>query len=553
MATLTAFRSAGSDLSGAQREATAYRLIFWGLLLAFEVFLFTLPLFPSGDGPVHIYLSSVFWKVATHRSPLYEHFYAIRHLVQPYSFHYYLLILLEHGMSADAAEKVFVGLIWATLALGFRTLAQALAPEPGASAASLLVFPLLFCWPVSAGFFNYTFACGLLLFALAFYTRLASSAKPLLPLGAFLVTLGLLVLAHPIPILVLICLLGLDLCFQSLAGWQTRRIIRLPPWQTAALGLACLSFVFPVLIADKAAVAGSVVGLHFHLDYVLPMLLGSTVSFFRAGNVLGGLYQALIALMLPVSARLFVREGLFRRLRGGSLREADRLLLGTLIFLAATLLFPDTMNGSALFAVRMWFLMWLLAAVCVAAVARTRSLQRAVASFGAAMALLCLLFAALYLRPVARQQAELERAPLPPHARGLFLQPENAMSGVRTHTWWALSYWDGVRAFAAHDDVLLNTPWLQLTIVPVAENGRAGLMRDLTPNLYSESPSLAMESLNRHPAEKLAALAQADFLLVADPNSPAPDPLRLAAEFVSARAAPWRCARHDFYAVCTRR
>ncbi len=535
-----------------------YGVMFWLLLLLFEIFVFTLPLFPNGDGPVHVYLSSIFWKLATHSSPLYGHYYAIRHLVQPYSFQYYLMILLEHVMSVDMAEKCFIGLIWATLATGFRTLARTLAAtrDPGTPAASLLIFPLLFSWPISAGFFNFTFGCGLLLFALAYYTRLGLPNSTRSSFGALFLTLVLLVLAHPVPIMVLICLGSFDLGLQLLAGWQTQRTLRLPlnlPLrQAAALGLACLAFIFPLLIADKAAVAGSITHLHPNFGLLLPMLLGYHVSYFHVSNGFGRLYQFLIVCMLPAGMLLLLRAGLLAHMTVGRMNAAERLLVSSLVFLAATLIFPDSMNGSAEFAVRMWFTVWLTGTVCVAGIAETGTLGKSIAGFGVAVALLCLAFGLLYVRPVARQQAQLERAPLPPNARGLFFQPLSGMSGVHTHTWWALAFWDGVRPFVAHNDVLLNTPWLQLTIVPVQENGRAGLMRDLTPASYSESPSYVLEEFKRHPELKASSLALADFLLMADPNSAVPDPLGFTASFLGPLRSEWSCTQHDFYAICTR-
>lgn len=532
----------------------SYSILFWLLLLLFELFVFTLPLFPNGDGPVHIYLSSIFWKLSTHSSPLYGHFYAIRHLVQPYSFHYYLLILLGHVMPADMAEKCFVGLIWATLATGFRMLARTLAASSGhgTPAASLLIFPLLFSWPVSGGFFNFTFGCGLLLFALAYYTRLGLPGSTRSSFVALLFILILLVLAHPVPIMVFICLGSFDLALQLLAGRQTQRTLRLPLPQAAALGLACLAFVFPILIADKAAVAGSITHLHLHFHRLLPMLLGYHVSYFHVSNAFGRLYQFLIVCMLPAGMLLLLRAGLLAHMTTGRMNAAERLLISSMVFLAATLIFPDTMNGSAEFAVRMWFVVWLTGTVCVAAVEETVIPEKSIAGFSIATAMLCLAFGLLYVRPVARQQAQLEHAPLPPNARGLFFQSLSGMSGIHTHTWWALAYWDGVRAFSAHNDVLLNTPWLQLTIVPVQENGRAGLMRDLTPALYSENPGYALDEFKQHPELKAPSLALADFLLFVDPNTVVPDPIGFAQGFLGALKSQWSCVPHDFYAICTR-
>ncbi len=540
-----------ADVVAHQKEQKAYTQLFWAMLLLFEAFLFTLPLFPNGDGPVHVYLSAILGKLIARSSPLYAHFYSIRHLVQPYSFHYYLLILLERFLSIDTAEKVFVGLIWATLAIGFRTLAFALGPCAGA--ASLLVFPLLLSWPLSAGFFNFTFGIGLLLFALSLYVRLATTRTPGKLLAALGAVLVVLVLAHPIPILVLICLAGIDLGLQLLGGWQQRRSIQLQYWQCAALVLACLAFVFPVVIADKTAVADSVRTLRPDFTLLILMLTGQYVAYFKFKNVFGVLCQFIILFLLPLSVMLQRRSGLAQRLRAGLLSPADRLMVSVLVFLLASLVFPATMNGSAYFAVRMWYIVWLVSSACVAtAVMRDRS-QRLVAGFGAIAGLLFLILGLIYIRPEAHKQAALERAPIPPNARGLFLSPPNGVEGDATHTFWATPFWEGARAFATHNDVLLNTPWLQLTIVPVQEQGRAGLMRDVTPNGWSENASYLPERLESHRDEEAAVLAMADFLLLADPNSAVPNPLGLAADVLGPFASGWTCVQQDFYVICRKR
>ena len=535
------------DGSPAQRrDARVFGTAFWLLLVCFEGFLFRLPLLPNGDGPLHIYLSSVFWKLVMHRSPLYEHFYVVRHLVQPYSFHYYFLILLEHMLPPDAAEKAFAGVIWATLALGFRALTRAL--RAGGAAASLLVFPLLFSWPFAAGFFNFTFACGLLLFALACYTRLGAGGRPLY-LAGFVFWLVLLVLAHPIPIMVLIFLIAVDLGLQFYGARRQRETWHLPRWQVPALALACMAFVFPVLIADKSTIAGSLEEWRPTLQ-IFVMLAGTYVPYFQVHSVLGWIYQALITAIVPTSLLLAYQARRRGRTMQAGMTAVERLLTGTLVFFLLSLFLPPSLNGSAIFAVRMGYIVWLLAAACLACVPVAPAVSRATASLAVAVAVLSLAFATAYLPAIAAQQAALEQAPLPWNARGLFIQPQSGVNGALTHTRWPLSYWDGVRAFTAHDDVLLNTPWMQLTIIPLGENGRAGLMRDVSPNLASESPNFALPWLRAHPAEKEAVLRSSDFILFADPNGAPPRPLAMAHSLLGSVPVNWQCTERDFYAVC---
>jgi hypothetical protein len=543
--------SAASATEPPQKEQAVYSWAFWLLLLAFELFLFSLPLMPSSDGPVHIYLSSTMWKLATHSSDLYRQYYSIRHLVQPYSFHYYLLILLEHWFSADRAEEVFVGLIWATLAIGFRLLARTLGPQY--PAVSLWIFPLLLSWPLGGGFFNYVFASGLLLFALVFYERLTAGRQPWRALALFVAVLVLLVLAHPLPIILLIVLIGLDLALRLLQGRLTKVAFR-PAWSAAAFALTCLAFVFPILIADRAQVSSSLKsGLGFHILYLLDLLDGQRIAYFEVRTVFGWLYDLSIAAMLPMCVVLFWRSGFPRRMRRSTLSAADRLFLSCMIYLGATLFFPSNMNGSALFAVRMFFMVALVAVPCTARFLQGRAASRAVALSALSVSLLCLVFASLYLRPVARQQWQIEHAPLPENASGLFLQTPLGDQGATIHMSYALLSWQGARAFEAHHDVMLNTPWLQLTIVPVEGRRDGGLLNHFAPNNASENPNRLAPYFENHPLVKAEAFAQADFLLFSDPDPRSPQPLRFAATVLGEDAPRWTCTRQNFYAVCTKK
>ncbi len=533
-----------------QLSPALYNRLFWAALAVFEAFLLSLPLVPSGDGPMHIYLSTVLWKLAAHASPTYAHYYAIRHLVQPYSFHYYLLIGLQHFLSADASEKVFAGIIWATLALGFRALCRELAPQ--SPAGPLLALAFLFSWPFAAGFFNFTFGCGLLLWALVFYLRLRPGTRATRNAAALLLLLIVLVLAHPVPLMILIFLVGCDLALQL---WEQRRhgaALRLPKLQAAAFATSCIAFIFPVLIADKAAVAGSAGQFFPHPQLLKYLLTGTRVAYFQIVSPGGLLLQFALTAILPAAVVFLLKSGLRGRLRAGTLSALDRLFVGVVLFLGASLCMPDIMNGSYYFNVRMWYPLWVLSAVCLAAAAQGIRSQRAIAAFSMAVAVLSLWYGVRSVRPIAEQQAALERAPLPPHARGLLLQPPSTLVAKNTHTWYSLNWWDGVRAFNAHGDVLLNTPWLALTIVPVQENGKAGLLRDSTPPLYSENGSFTLSDLQASPSEKAAALKLADFLLFSDGNDNPPQPLGLAMSFLGQARSDWDCTDRQFYAVCVR-
>ncbi len=156
-------------------------------------------------------------------------------------------------------------------------------------------------------------------------------------------------------------------------------------------------------------------------------------------------------------------------------------------------------------------------------------------------------------RAAALKQKEIEEANIPSHARGLFLQTVSGDQMAQVKLSYAVLFWEAGRAFAAHEDTMLNTPWLQLTIVPVAEKGRSGLLRDFTPNEASENPNMLADYLEQHPAQKAEALQHADFLLFADPAASAPNPMQFAHSFLSQDWNKWSCTRQNFFVTCLKK
>ena len=537
--------------------------LFAAGLLAFVIFVLTLPVFPSGDGPVHIYFSRILFLLASHQAGLYGSVYAIRHLIQPYALHYFWLIGFERIVSIALAEKSFVAAILLVNALGFRFLARQLGAAASASAStvSLWILPLLLSWSLGSGFLNFCFATGVLFFAYGLYLRVSARLDAGAVAG-YAVTLFLLVLSHPVPLLLLLLLLGGD---TVLLLWNARsrpfgrgvrggRKLRgfLP--QALCIALACTAFVFPMLIADKASVANSLLrDLRPHLAQVQAIGTGDRLSLFFEASAAGVLFTAMLVALAPVGIALVARSGAARRLRAGEANPADRLCLVALLVLAATIVFPESMNGSALFADRMVPLLWPFLFVSVAAVPLSSKAWRWSTALAMLTAAASLTFAALYLLPAARQQQALTRAPLPRNARGVFFAAPAVRRPFRAHLAGELLAWGGARAFAAHHDVLLNSPWMQLTIVPVRENGRAGLLRDRLPGSLSESPVALGRMLQTNSAQATQALAGADFLLYSDPAASSRAIAQALPSYLRGRAREWQCTAGASYAVCLRK
>lgn len=526
-----------------------YSLAFFGLLVSFEAFVVSLPLFPTGDSGLHLYYSAIFRSLVLHTSPFYAQFYAVRHLVQPYSLHYYALIALCSFLSPDAAEKAVVMVVFATLALGFRQLVQVFSRRsPG---LTLLVFPFLLSWPVAMGALNYVFAVGLLFFAIAAYERLPGSGPRAWPFWRFAGLLLLLVLSHPVPLLILLCFLAVD---QLLRLWQEPRSWnRARFYRVLALGCTCLAFAVPILIADKAEVGKSVNDLTFHGYYLAEIYRSSRLPMFFAGGNLGRIYGKSYLLSFPAALCFVLASGFLTRLRTRTLTSFDRLALFTALFLIASLFAPRDINGSSFFAWRLWLPCWLLGIASCSGVLRGKAWNLAVATFGVVLSVMSLGLAQHLLRPVAVRSAEVEQAPLPTHALGLFVQSETGERADVLSLQYPLYFWNAGRAFTAHGDVLLNSAWLNLTILPLRENGRSGLLRDYADMVATENPNKLAGYLVEHPAERARVLQTADFILFVDPDPSHPDPTALARYTLGPLIDEWQCNAARDTSICLKK
>jgi hypothetical protein len=534
------------------------RVFLLGLLGAVAAVLW-LPLFPTGDGPVHLYYADVLWSLVRHQ-PTYAHDYAIRHLFAPYLVHYLALVSFEHFVSPPLAEQIFIAIIFVTQAFGFRFLARRLGEgTPNASLASvacLWMLPLLFSWSLGGGFLNCCFATGVLLWSFGVWTSLARTPRFTLLL-AYAVLLAVLVLSHPVPLMVLLLFAASDIFLRLLA--RDRAGLGL---QATAFVLTCAAFLAPVLLAQKGQAAAVLPGVGFHLDVLYELLLGMRLGYFDGVNVhslsgwLSLVSRAGLIASVPGAAILILRSGSRRKLAS----PAGRLLLICVVFLAATVFFPRSLNNSYFFPQRMWDIVWLLVLACAAAATPSPRTHRWLAAGGLALIVITAASGLPALARIARAQEQLAAAPLPAGGRGLFLEPDSAEEGRGAATSYPVYSWAGTRAFAASRAILLNSPWLGLTILPVRDAAHPGpqpLLDIGLPSVYSESPLALTHALATPSPTRTAILARADFLLYSNPaviSSPtaADQTLRAALALVGPNSAAWQCRASGFYAVCVR-
>jgi hypothetical protein len=154
------------------------------------------PVFPSQDGPVHLYYVDVLRGVLTHTAPYAQHF-QLKSFLTPYALEYYSLLALETVFSAPVSEKLLVcGYIFA-FGLGFRYLVESVAER--CNPWTLTGLPFCMHLLVYMGFLNYSFGIALLLFLCGFWIRFSARLTP----GRSATLLGglvLMLLTHPVPV-----------------------------------------------------------------------------------------------------------------------------------------------------------------------------------------------------------------------------------------------------------------------------------------------------------------------------------------------------------------
>ncbi len=545
--------------SSAELRAPAARvslLVMGVAALAYCAFILSLPLFPTQDGPMHLYYARIMQALLFGRDPgLFPHFYTIKHVLPPYALYYYLLLSLGHFVSLVMADKLVICLYVVLFLFGMRFLARSLGPS--GDAFSLLAIPLDLNWPLGMGFVNFCLSLALALWALGLWCRVAQSpadARNPRRLVAFVALAVLMMLTHPVP---LVFVLGF--CFVELA---IRLVRRIPPGSPAfrrdalAAFLAALTLGYVKLFTVahltqqvdsshatyRAAVRAVVIGIE---------ILG-TVDVFSPRGMLGMLRRG--SMFLAAFAALAFAVAQLRRdrkLRRWTLADTW-LALAVLLWIAVPILPPD-LNASHLFSSRL-MIFPLLAVLAGASGAQMPGFdlgrRRLLISATASLLLLAVALglAQMRLTPIARQIAQIETMPVQSgHQVALALWPDG-YDVLKTRITYDPYYWSTARLMRRTGSILYNTPWLDLAIIPVGP-------QPVMPT--SRIPSQSLEigyymrlTLADSPASRPILFAPVDEVVINDGaviQSDPHDPL-LALDPVHAQG--WTCRPHAFLEIC---
>ncbi len=449
-------------------SARIHTLLFVSLLALYCLWLLSLPLLPTQDGPMHLYLATVFSSLLS-GAHTFTPYYYIRHYLPPYAVHYYLLVALGRLFTFPVADKLVACLIFIVTATGFRALARRLGPSGGL--ASLFLIPLLIHWSFLMGFFNYCLALGFALFAIVFWLDAARTGQHRFFL-AYLALLLLTLLTHPVPAGLIVCFAWLYL---ALSRWgnpaqaDPGRQLPAPSLRSliyALLGTASLGYL-ALFREPKVAVAPDLVSHEENLSKLLQL---SHLSPF-AGRHLAtyghrlGLYLLLFASLAAAS------RGVIRRLRARQLSSADVVLISSLMLLFALPFLPEQINSTHAFASRLVPVAWMLALAAVAGSHPPRGrTATALAALAVVAGLAVLLLADTRLRPLAHiyAQAEAQRPALAP-GEGMLLLSTGSIPEPSDLTFNS-NDWVSVSAARRDSATLLDPPWLDSPIIPIADH-----------------------------------------------------------------------------------
>lgn len=533
-------------------ERRDFLLPFIALLALYCGWVLTLPLFPSLDGPLHLYYASVLGSLLA-GSKTYSSYYFIRHLVPPYAVHYYLLIALAHFFGFLLAEKLMVCLIFITTAFGFRYLTHQLGP--GGELASLFCIPLLLNWSLGMGFYSYCLAIGIALWTMAIWYQASAKRSHMLWI-VFLFAVIVTVLTHPVPALFVYLLVAVDILwcvrhnlFDSThprnSGFSPIIAIR---WDIFYMVAAWSTSIYIVHFTAKRRVLANVLHTYNRKLVLLRLIKLSTLAIFSGSQVTTLLYRASLYLILIFSIAIAMR-GFRTRWRQHGTTRTDVLLLCSL-FLAVLIPFlPPVMNGANYFSQRLTVLVWIGALAAASGNLAIQGKQRlATAGIALVYGASVIALANQRIRPVAMQINPIETMPVfPQHSTGLALALPNGPEPADLN--YVPYYWAAARFYRRTHSVLLNGGWLYESYLPLGSHVDM-ITNQLTPELL-DSPGDTYHLLLTSKYAQSQIMPHVNlvvFVGYADAGS------LVAALKIMDEAEPsreWNCQSEKWYSVCT--
>jgi hypothetical protein len=421
------------------------------------------PLFPTQDGPVHLYYADVLRGVLTHSAPYAQHF-RIKSLLTPYASEYYCLLALESLFSPGWSEKLLViGYIFA-FGLGFRHLVESVA-EKG-SPWTIAGLPFCLHMLLYMGFLNYSLALAVLLFQCGCWIRYADglTARRVAVLTGGLV---LMLLTHPVPAAIFLTFAGLytltQMAYDIAAGEPWRELWRLrraPLALSVTMGLVSLAWVSRFLErVHHGAFDRSYVSMWGWFNAVATELQLYPVAPFNR------LRDRAAAMALLAFTGVALGVGLWRNRR--NIRPpASALLVSSGICFLLYCVVPERMNDAFYFAERFPILWVLFLLAGTAALPLSHRWSIAAGGLAVCVTVTLLVQQRANVAEIGSQIARMQQLP-PPKAGSVGL-----IAAASTETPHGLQFhpymWSAVHYFRRSQAILANDPWMNSPLIMLA-------------------------------------------------------------------------------------
>lgn len=230
------------------------RGLFYLMLLAAILPVWSGRFFVTGDGPCHVYNARILLDYVQGRHfGFYDPFYSLNTNFEPNWFGHLWLAFFQLFFAPETAEKVFLSAYVAMFGLGLRYLIRQINPESG----FLSVFGLLFAWHflLQSGFYNYACSIALFFWVCGFWLQYRYALTPLRGLVWALLWLALFS-AHPMGLVFAGLFVGCNVLWEGLlkmrnSGWKKGAQLLWQQTQTALLPALPMLVMFAEYIYRK--------------------------------------------------------------------------------------------------------------------------------------------------------------------------------------------------------------------------------------------------------------------------------------------------------------
>jgi hypothetical protein len=267
-------------------------------------------------------------------------------------------------------------------------------------------------------------------------------------------------------------------------------------------------------------------------------------------------YRIALEAILLLSLVLTLR-GIRERWKSMSLCAVDRQAIAVSSLLCLTIVIPESINGSAYFPERLWAILWLLMVAGISGSILSCRMKFCLTMLSLVMSVFTLCDAPIAFYPISRTLAEIDSVVLPAAKRGLLLDSDSAGRpeyGLAFSTY----YWSGARSFEHSNAVLLNSPWMGITISPLKPARESDLIlgpasrsgNEPPTESYVEHPDDMRNKMSTDPAFRRLMLRKADFIFYIDPGGDGQSLPGTINGVLQDERDQWSCQSGRVYALC---